>query len=266
MNSWHWLAVSVVVAALVSVFMPEYGWRDALANFSRREQPRIAAAQQQLERLRRLTENDVEVPLRQLEQLKKRHAATKRVFEALDFDELPQGEKAVFDAQTKVGEALAAHRVAIVSAGAKVKGDGTANTIANAKAAQTPKTPQRQLTAAEFRRESEAAAANMKDRALREMFLADANRKIAQLEAAEKKAAAAPRRAAPATPKSTATHTQKNFKSFDIDYVASGDFRDIFMFFVAETHKRPCYSFKDISVAKSGDAMELEFTLQVDHK
>ena len=263
MNSWHWLAVGAVAAALVSVFMPEHGWRDAVANFRDRQQPRIAAAQRELEDLKRLTVHDVEESLRQTGRLKKRHAAMKAVFDAMCFDELPRGEKAVFDAQAKVAEAMAAHKIAIVSSGAKVNGNIAA---ADAKAAQTAKAPQRRLTAAEFRRESEAAAAQMKDRALREMFLADAKRKIAQMEAAEKKAAAAPKPGETAAPKPAASRARKGFKSIDIDYMASGDFRGIFMFFVAETRKRPCYSFKDIRVAKSGDEMALEFTLQVDYK
>ncbi len=57
------------------------------------------------------------------------------------------------------------------------------------------------------------------------------------------------------------------FKTAEIDYRASGDFRDIFMFFVGETHVRANYAFKDISAVSRGDeGMDLAFTLEVRHR
>lgn len=52
-----------------------------------------------------------------------------------------------------------------------------------------------------------------------------------------------------------------------VAYRAAGDFRDIFMFLVGETHVRANYAFKDISARKNaGGDMDLSFQLQVHHK
>ena len=51
-----------------------------------------------------------------------------------------------------------------------------------------------------------------------------------------------------------------------LDYRVAGDFRDVFMFFVAETHRKPYYNFKDISASVGENGMDLAFTLQVNHR
>jgi len=56
------------------------------------------------------------------------------------------------------------------------------------------------------------------------------------------------------------------FKTETLDYRVAGDFRDVFMFFVAETHKKPYYNFKDISASVGENGMDLVFTLQVNHR
>lgn len=56
------------------------------------------------------------------------------------------------------------------------------------------------------------------------------------------------------------------FKTETLDYRVAGDFRDVFMFFVAETHRTPYYNFKDISVSAGENGMDLAFTLQVNHR
>lgn len=56
------------------------------------------------------------------------------------------------------------------------------------------------------------------------------------------------------------------FKMKTLDYKVTGDFRDMFMFFVSETHKKPNYCFKNISVTGDPEGMNLSFVLQVCYK
>ena len=57
------------------------------------------------------------------------------------------------------------------------------------------------------------------------------------------------------------------FRSSTVGYIAQGDFKDVFMFLVGETHILGNYSFYDIAVVKREDAaMDFSFTLKVDHK
>jgi hypothetical protein len=69
---------------------------------------------------------------------------------------------------------------------------------------------------------------------------------------------------------SAATHKRTSsslpFKTETLDYRVAGDFRDVFMFFVAETHRKPYYNFKDISASVGENGMDLAFTLQVNHR
>ena len=69
---------------------------------------------------------------------------------------------------------------------------------------------------------------------------------------------------------SVATHERTSsslpFKTETLGYRVAGDFRDVFMFFVAETHRKPYYNFKDISASVGENGMDLAFTLQVNHR
>ncbi len=56
------------------------------------------------------------------------------------------------------------------------------------------------------------------------------------------------------------------FKTSEIEYKATGDFRDIFMFLVEQTHRKPNYALKDIAVRRGEDGMDLSFTLRVMHR
>ena len=56
------------------------------------------------------------------------------------------------------------------------------------------------------------------------------------------------------------------FKTETLEYRVAGDFRDMFLFFVAETHRKPYYNYKDISASVGESGMDLSFTLQVNHR
>lgn len=222
-NSWHWLAAVVVLSAAGSVFVPEYGWKDVLAYRSGRLEPQVRKQAERLAELEALREGEAIQAQQQADETRNMVEKSKEDFAAYGFEAVPQGGDAVFAAQSRVSGALAKRRIRIVSSEASVKREPV---VVPVKPPEDNRHPKKTVTAAEFKRQTEQAAAKIKDKKLRETF-----------------------------------------KTAEIDYKASGDFRDIFMFFVGETHVRANYAFKDIAVtAHDGDAMDLSFTLLVNHR
>ncbi len=270
-NSWHWLVAVIVVSAVTSVFMPEWGWRDVLTKTST---PLAAVEKGQMGRLaevRSLAALDVSAIDAQTAKAKRELSSVKAEFAKLGIEELPADDSAVFSAQSRIADALNKRNLRIVSTEAKV-----AEITPRAVPASAVKTvePQKKLTVAEYRRQLEASAAEMKDEKMRNMMLADGRRILAKLEAEEKKAGASAGRRPSAPPVgqkpgvvTSSSSAKLPFKTETIDYNVVGDFKNIFMFFVAETHKKPSYNFKDISVVRSeGGKMDLSFVLQVNHR
>lgn len=265
-NSWHWLAAVVVLSAAGSVFVPEYGWKDVLAYRSGRLEPQVRKQAERLAELEALREGDATQAQQQADETRNMVEKSKEDFAAYGFEAVPQGGDAVFAAQSRVSGALAKRRIRIVSSEASVKREPV---VVPVKPPEDNRHPKKTVTAAEFKRQTEQAAAKIKDKKLRETFLSDARRKLAQMEAEEKKAGGSRSSATADAQKRVppAFVAKPSFKTAEIDYKASGDFRDIFMFFVGETHVRANYAFKDIAVtAHDGDAMDLSFTLLVNHR
>ena len=194
-NSWHWLCVAVVAAAAASVFLPTYGWRDVLQFAGQQLASDEARAQKQLDETRALAAVDVVALAKETEKAKKSLAEAKAAFVKYGIEELPTGDKAVFSAQSRVGEALNRRRLRVISTEARVAG-----------------------------------------------------KKVTSAATHERTSSSLP------------------FKTETLDYRVAGDFRDVFMFFVAETHRKPYYNFKDISVSAGENGMDLAFILQVNHK
>ena len=265
-NSWHWLAAVVVLSAAGSVFVPEYGWKDVLAYRSGRLEPQVRKQAERLAELEALREGEAIQAQQQADKTRNMVEKSKEDFAAYGFEAVPQGGDAVFAAQSRVSGALAKRRIRIVSSEASVKREPV---VVPVKPPEDNRHPKKTVTAAEFKRQTEQAAAKIKDKKLRETFLSDARRKLAQMEAEEKKAGGSRSSATADAQKRVppAFDAKPSFKTAEIDYKASGDFRDIFMFFVGETHVRANYAFKDIAVtARDGDAMDLSFTLLVNHR
>lgn len=190
-NSWHWLCVAVVASAAASVFLPTYGWRDVLQFAGRQLASDEAHAQKRLDETRALAAVDVAALAKDTEKAKKSLSEAQAAFAKYGIENLPMDDKAVFSAQSRVGEALNRRRLRVISSEAKVAGKKTASSSASA---------------------------------------------------------------------------SLPFKTETLDYRVAGDFRDVFMFFVAETHKKPYYNFKDISASVGESGMDLAFTLQVNHR
>lgn len=246
----------LAIALAVSVFIPRWGWIDAWG--ARTEaQRRVAAARSRLARLESL--DPAEAAHLDNAAAAARAALEKAAaeFDALGFDEIPSSPNAVFAAAGEVDSLLAKRGIKILSRSAVAAAPAAA---APAAAHPAPPQPER-VTAAVFRREAERTAAAMTDPNLREMFLADARRKLAKLEEAERRSP--PPAAAIPTP---AAAPPPQFRTAAVEYSAEGAFSDIFLFFLSETWRRPAYTFENISVARSGDSTHLGFTLKVRHK
>ena len=268
-NSWHWLCAAVVAASAASVFLPTYGWRDVLQFAGRQLASDETRAQKRLDETRALAAVDVAALAKETEKAKKSLAEAKAAFVKYGIEELPTGDKAVFSAQSRVGEALNRRRLRVISTEAKVAEKATVPDAAKRTVPVAAR--KKQLTADEFLAQSEKAAAAMKDRKLADMVLSDARKKHAQMKEAEKRQPAAKVRKAAEVPlsrnaASSSAAVPLPFRTETLDYRVAGDFRDVFMFFVAETRKKPYYNFKDISASVGENGMDLAFTLQVNHK
>ncbi len=292
-NSWHWLFAAVVLSAVGSTYMPNCGWKDALAYRRTTLEPRIRNAKATLDGLRALDETEALAADKKAAELKTKTERIRQDFASYGLEPVPAGEEAVFAAQSRVSEALAKRRIRIVSNGASVARDEAASAPSKRtqKAASAPggravapRPPE--MSAAEYRRQVEAQAAKMSDRAVREMFLADARRQIARMEAAERNAAK--KSPSPSTGRTTATRPSQTsatamsgravaprppkasaapaFRTSEIAYKAVGDFRDVFMFLVGETYGKANHSLRDISARRGEDGMDFSFTLQVQHR
>lgn len=268
-NSWHWLCTAVVAAAAASVFLPTYGWRDVLRFAGQQLASDEARAQKRLEETRALAAVDVVALAKETEKAKKSLAEAKAAFAKYGIEELPTGDKAVFSAQSRVGEALNRRRLRVISTEAKVAEKAAVPDAAKRTVPVAAR--KKQLTADEFLAQSEKAAAAMKDRKLADMVLSDARKKHAQMKEAEKRQPAAKVRKAAEVQlsrnaASSSAAVPLPFRTETLDYRVAGDFRDVFMFFVAETHRKPYYNFKDISASVGENGMDLAFTLQVNHR
>ena len=268
-NSWHWLCAAVVAAAAASVFLPTYGWCDVLRFAGQQLASDEARAQKRLEETRALAAVDVVALAKETEKAKKSLAEAKAAFAKYGIEELPTGDKAVFSAQSRVGEALNRRRLRVISTEAKVAEKAAVPDAAKRTVPVAAR--KKQLTADEFLAQSEKSAAAMKDRKLADMVLSDARKKHAQMKEAEKRQPAAKVRKAAEVPlsrnaASSSAAVPLPFRTETLDYRVAGDFRDVFMFFVAETHRKPYYNFKDISASVGENGMDLAFTLQVNHR
>lgn len=273
-NSWHWLAAVVALSAAGSAFVPTYGWKDAIAHRGRTLAPREEQAAKRLAELKSLDEQEAEAAQKKSAELRAETAKARTAFAAYGFEAMPEGEDAVFTAQGRINGALAKHHIQILSNDARVAEAAKAPSVAPAMAKAVKPAAQPTMTAAEFRRQIEQQASQFKDKAVREMFLSDARRKLAAMEAEEKRKGASPRAAErPAAPRPAAAPAPRAaavkppFRTTEVDYRAAGDFRDAFMFFVEETHVRANHAFKDISVRRNGDkGMDISFKLLVSYR
>ncbi len=260
-NSWHWLAAAVAVSALVSGFL----WQRQIAAVRAERDPALARMSRHLETLRALLPEGPEALDRQSAALKTRLAALGQEVDAAGFAPIPEGAESVLATKNAVERALSARNLRVLSSSFAAVDEPAARVPAATKPARRAAQP---LTAEAYAREAQRAAAKLPDN-LRADFLRDAQRKIAQLKAAEaraaKRAAKRPAATAVAAPKSAPARLP--FRTEEMAYVAEGDFRDIFLFFVGETFAKAPHHYKDITVTRPAEGpLRLTFTLQANYR
>ena len=229
-NSWHWLAAAVAVSALASGFL----WHRQVAAVRAERDPALARMARHLEALRTLPPEGPETLDRQTAALKTRLEALRQEVAEAGFAPIPEGAESTLATKNAVERALAARGLRVLSSAFAAVDEPAARATGAAKPARPAAQP---LSAEAYAREVQRAAAKLPDN-LRADFMRDAQRKIAQIKAAE--ARAAKRAATRPTPKAApkAAPARLPFRTEEMAYVAEGDFRDIFLFFVGETFKK----------------------------
>ncbi len=257
-NSWHWLAAAVTVSVAVSGFL----WHRQVSAVRAERDPALARMARHLETLRALPPGGPEALDRQAAALGTRLAALRQEVAQAGFAPIPEGAESTLATKNAVERALAARNLRVLSSAfaAVEEPDSRGKPAEPALAAQS-------LTADAYAREVRRAAAKIPDK-MRADFLRDAQRKLAQLRAAEARTAKRTDKRAAAMPAvAKAAPAQLPFRTEEMAYVAEGAFRDMFLFFVGETFRKPSYHFKDIAVTRpAGGALRLTFTLQANYR
>lgn len=257
-NSWHWLAAAVAVSALASGFL----WHRQVAAVRAERDPALARMARHLETLRALLPEGPATLDRQAAALRTRLEALRQEVGKAGFAPIPEGTESTLATKNAVERALAARNLRVLSSAFAAVPEPAARAGGVSAKPAVPKV----LTADAYAREVQRAAAKLPDN-LRADFMRDAQRKIAQIKAAE--ARAAKRAATRPTPKAApkAAPARLPFRTEEMAYVAEGDFRDIFLFFVGETFAKPPYHFKDIAVTRPAEGpLRLTFTLQANYR
>ena len=258
-NSWHWLAVALVVCGAVSAYL----WNRQVEAVRAERDPALARMAAHLESLRALPPEGPKTLDAQTAALKTRLEALKQEVADAGFAPIPEGADSTLITKNTVDRAMAARNLRVLSSDFVAAQPTTRGKSAQpaAKAAAQP------VSAEAYAREVQRAAAKMPE-SMRADFLRDAQRKIAQLKANEaREAKRAAKRPAATAAKAKAAPVRLPFKTEEMDYAVEGNFRDIFLFFVGETFKKPPYHFKDIAVTRSdAGTLRLTFTLQANYR
>lgn len=258
-NSWHWLAVALVVCGAVSAYL----WNRQVEAVRAERDPALARMAAHLESLRALPPEGPKTLEAQTAALKTRLEALRKEVADAGFAPIPKGADSTLTIKNTVDRAMAARNLRVLSADFVA-----AQPVARGNSAKSTVRPSAQPVSAEaYAREVQRAAAKMPEN-MRADFLRDAQRKIAQLKAAEARAAKrASKKPAATAAKAKAAPVRLPFKTEEMEYAVAGNFRDIFLFFVGETFKKPPYHFKDIAVTRSDTGtLRLSFTLQANYQ
>ena len=88
-----------------------------------------------------------------------------------------------------------------------------------------------------------------------------------QIDRVAREARRSAKRAAAAPSAPQAAPARLSFKTEEVAYTVEGEFRDMFLFLVGETFRKPSYHLKDIAVTRpEGGATRMTFTLQANHR
>lgn len=257
-NSWHWLAAALVVCGAVSAFL----WNRQVEAVRAERDPALARMAAHLESLRALPPEGPKTLDAQTAAIKTRLEALQKEVADAGFAPIPEGADSTLTTKNTVDRALAARNLRVLSSDFVA-----AQPTARGKSVKSTARPASQPVSAEaYAREVQRAAAKMPEN-MRADFLRDAQRKIAQLKANEARAAKRASKRPATTAKAKTTPVRLPFKTEEMNYAVEGNFRDIFLFFVGETFKKPPYHFKDIAVTRTDTGtLRLTFTLQANYR
>lgn len=259
-NSWHWLGAALAVSGAISAAL----WRSEARHLATEHAPEWTRQARHLEDLRMLDPSQAETLDRQTDALNERLKALKAEVAAAGFAPIPTGNAAVLETKHALDQTLTRHHLRIVDSAVSVAVEAPVRR-------GEPRTAQKATlppSAAAYERQVRQMAAAI-DPAMRADFLRDAERKIAQLKAAEaRRAKTAQTTAKPQAPAVAPRASAKPpFKTESVAYAVEGDFRDMFRFLVEESFRKPAYHLCGFSVAKApdktGGPMRMTFTLQI---
>ena len=175
-NSWHWLVAALVVCGTVSAFL----WNRQIEAVRAERDPALARMAAHLEALRALLPEGPETLDAQTASLKTRLEALRQEVVDAGFAPIPEGADAVLATKNAVEQAMAARSLRVLSSAFAAAPEPTARGKTSPSAAKAAAQP---VSADAYAREVQRAAAKMPAN-MRDDFLRDAQRKIAQLKAA----------------------------------------------------------------------------------
>jgi hypothetical protein len=270
-NSWHWLGLAVVLSALASLLV----WRQVFQHIAREHAPVVRRQQAHLEELRLLTESQVGTLNLQIDEAEKRLERLRAEIRASGVQPIPEGTDSLLAMKNAIDGALADNRLRVTGSDIRVPAPAPAASAAAASAA--PDTARQPAPASA--QSYDEAINSIKDKKLRDMIIAEEKRRSKGVKAAPAAAATAPgpgrAKSAPAArgakpapaPAAPAPDEKLPFKTVDVNYTVEGDYKNMFLFLVGQSFKKPSYHLKNITVSRIPDGgMRMSFIAQVNYR
>lgn len=225
-NSWHWLLAAMALSLVVALWLCYLVWN----KIPERNDPEVVGKLEGMaaavEELKLLAEEDVYVFEHQASEIQRRLIAYEAAAEKVVGKPIPEGEQSVLMLSNEINRALLRHELRVIE--------------------------QEQIEVREmpdFRQAGGSARnrGNAPDRPEEQAALAAAAEAAAAAGGDETVAGGLP------------------FSTREFRYVVEGQYKHMFMFLVRQSHLKPSYHFKDITItpAPQQAGMRMEFTLQI---
>jgi hypothetical protein len=260
-NSWHWLGIAVAVSALASLLV----WRQVFRHIARNHAPVVRRQQAHLEELRLLSEDQVAALNLQIDEANKRLERLRAGIRASGMQPVPEGTQSLLAVKNAIDGALAENRLRVINSEIRVPvpapaAGGPAAPAAPDAARQPAQTPARSY---------EEAIRSIRDPKLREMALAEERRRRKGAAPAPAQAPSGPaaRGAKPAPASPPPPDVALPFKTQDVNYTVEGEYKNMFLFLVGQSFKKPSYHLRNIAVSRVPEGgMRMTFVAQVNYR
>jgi hypothetical protein len=262
-NSWHWLGIAVAVSALASLLV----WRQVFRHIARKHDPVVQRQQAHLEELRLLSEDQVETLNLQTGEADKRLERLRAEIRATGMQPIPEGTQSLLAVKNTIDGALAENRLRVIGSEVRVPAPAPA---AGAPSASPAPEAARQPAQTPARSYEEALNA-IKDPKLRAMALAEEKRRrkgeAPAAAPAQAPSAPAARGAKPAPASPPPPGVALPFKTQDVNYTVEGEYKNMFLFLVGQSFKKPSYQLRNIAVSRAPEGgMRMTFVAQVNYR